>query len=181
MSLAPYLTFSPSVQPFANQPVLRRLINHAIDRAIREILPPVVERSVTIASIAAKELVTKDFALEGDELKMRKASHLMVQSLAGSLASVTCREPLRISIIQHFRTLLAQNGYSEQSIPDHILQTVINDNLDLACSILEKTAAEKSIAEIDEILGPAFIARKRHREVSLWFFLFLATYRSTLL
>ncbi|SYW78295.1 related to CDC39 - transcriptional regulator protein [Ustilago bromivora] len=37
----------------------------AIDRAIREIIAPVIERSVTIASISARKLVTKDFAMEG--------------------------------------------------------------------------------------------------------------------
>lgn len=44
----------------------------AVDRAIREIIQPVVERSVTIACITSKELVQKDFAMEADENKMRK-------------------------------------------------------------------------------------------------------------
>jgi CCR4-NOT transcription complex subunit 1 len=44
---------------------------------------PVVERSVTIAGIATRELILKDFALEPNEDKMRKAAHLMVQNLAG--------------------------------------------------------------------------------------------------
>lgn len=42
-----------------------------------------VERSVAIATIASRELVLKDFALEGNDEKMRKAAHLMVQSLSG--------------------------------------------------------------------------------------------------
>jgi len=39
---------------------------------------------------------------------MRKAAHLMVSSLAGSLALVTCKEPLRVSIGNHVRSLLQQ-------------------------------------------------------------------------
>jgi CCR4-NOT transcription complex subunit 1 len=36
--------------------------------------------------------------MESDEAKMRKAGQLMVANLAGSLALVTCREPLRASV-----------------------------------------------------------------------------------
>jgi CCR4-NOT transcription complex subunit 1 len=38
---------------------------------------------------------------------------MMAQSLAGSLASVTCREPLRVNIIQNIITGMLQNGYTE--------------------------------------------------------------------
>jgi len=53
----------------------------------------VVERSVTIAGISTKELVTKDFATEPNEETLRQAAHRMAQKLAGSLALVTCKEP----------------------------------------------------------------------------------------
>lgn len=82
-NLASFITFNPSLPIFQAQPSLKRIAHFAIDRAIREIIGPVVERSVTIAGIATRELVVKDFALEPDENKMRKAAHLMVQSLAG--------------------------------------------------------------------------------------------------
>ena len=39
---------------------------------------------------------------------MRKAAHLMVGSRAGSLALVTCRDPLRTSLTNRLRSLLAQ-------------------------------------------------------------------------
>jgi len=71
-----------------------------------QIIAPVVERSVTIACIASRELVLKDFAMEPDEQKMRSAGHQIVMTLAGSLALVTCKEPLRVSIAHHLRTLL---------------------------------------------------------------------------
>ena len=102
--------------PLANSisaDVLRKTVPIAVDRAIREIIQPgesiqrgatlsppasyanvfaVVERSVSIACITTKSIVTKDFAMESDENKMRKAAQLMVANLAGSLALVTCRE-----------------------------------------------------------------------------------------
>lgn len=75
-NLASYVTINPSLEAFATQPhlkdVLKRVVPVAVDRAIREIIQPVVERSVTIACITSKELVQKDFAMESDENKMRK-------------------------------------------------------------------------------------------------------------
>lgn len=69
-----------------------------MDNSIVEILPPVVDRSVTIALITTRELVLKDFAFDGDHVKVINAADLIVQNLAGSLALVTCREPLRMSL-----------------------------------------------------------------------------------
>ena len=37
---------------------------------------------------------------------MRKAAHLMVASLAGSLALVTCKDPLRVSLTNSLRSIL---------------------------------------------------------------------------
>lgn len=44
----------------------------AVERAILEILSPVVERSVTIACYTTQELLVKDFAMDPDEGRMRK-------------------------------------------------------------------------------------------------------------
>lgn len=75
-NLASYVTINPTLEVFATQPhlkdVLKRVVPVAVDRAIREIIQPVVERSVTIACITSKELVQKDFAMESDENRMRK-------------------------------------------------------------------------------------------------------------
>lgn len=86
-NLASYIVFSPQVTIFTQQPALKRLVHIAISRAIQEIIGPVVERSVTIAAISTRELIVKDFALESDETKMRKAAHLMAQNLAGLYTS----------------------------------------------------------------------------------------------
>lgn len=113
LSLPGNLTFNAGIPYIAANPTLKRAVLLAIDRAIREIIVPVVERSVTIAGITTKELTQKDFATEGDEHKLRANAELMVQSLAGSLALVTCKEPLRLSIIQHLKTTFIQSGFAE--------------------------------------------------------------------
>ena len=53
-------------------PQLKRIVPPAVERAILEILSPVVERSVTIACYTTVELLVKDFATDPDETRMRK-------------------------------------------------------------------------------------------------------------
>lgn len=82
---------------------MKVIVGKAVDSSIVEILPPVVDRSVTIALITTKELVLKDFAYDGDDKKILKAADLIVQNLAGSLALVTCREPLKMSLTTNLK------------------------------------------------------------------------------
>lgn len=152
------------INSLIQHPALKGILRNAISRAIGEIIGPVVERSVTIASISTSELIQKDFATEGDENKMRNAAHNLVRHLAGSLAHVTCKDPLRMSMTNNIRALLVQNGYNEQSVSDQTVTMCVNDNIDLACTIIEKTAQDRAIPEIEESLAHAFQARKQHRE-----------------
>ena len=185
-NLASYVTINPSlaslfqqltstgVSSTVNNAALKKSVPIAVDRAIREIIQPVVERSVSIACITAKEIVTKDFAMESDENKMRKAAQLMVANLAGSLALVTCREPLRVSVSTHLRQLLTSNGSNdggklqlseqEQNVIDQCVSICSQDNLELGCMLIEKAATEKAVRDMDEALAPALNTRKKHRE-----------------
>ena len=178
-----YVTINPSLTALMQQAqgtslaatmsaaALTRTISLALDRAIREIIQPVVERSVTIACITTKEIVTKDFATEGDDNKMHKAAQLMVASLAGSLALVTCRDPLRSSISTHLRQLLtnAAGGTEkfseqEQSTIEQCVAIVATDNMELGCKLIETAATEKAVRDIDEALAQGLSARRKHRE-----------------
>lgn len=68
---------------------------------------------MTIAGISTRELVTKDFATEPNEDKLKKAGLLMAQKLAGSLAMVTCKEPMRTNLSTHLRQSLNHEGFNE--------------------------------------------------------------------
>ncbi|RCH97685.1 hypothetical protein CU097_012135 [Rhizopus azygosporus] len=162
-NLGPYLTFNSQIVLYAAQPNSKRWTLQAIKQSIFDIIGPVVERSVAIASVSTRELILKDFAMESDENKMRKAAHLMARSLAGSLAMVTCKEPLRASMINHLRNTFVSNGLSEVAAEQAAALTA-SDNLDLVCTVIEKTAMEKVIVEVDEILLNAYASRKKHRE-----------------
>ena len=161
-NLASYVTINPAITLFQLNSNLKRAVPVAVDRAIREVIHPVVERSVTIACITSRELMLKDFAMEGDENKMRKAAHLMVSNLAGSLALVTCKEPLRVSIGNHLRSILSSS--SEQQHIEQVVQVCSSENLELGCMLIEKAATEKAMRDIDEALGSAYTTRRRHRE-----------------
>ncbi|KAI8598126.1 CCR4-Not complex component, Not1-domain-containing protein [Dissophora ornata] len=177
-SLAAFVTFNPPAF-FNERPALKRLVHLAIDRAIKEIVAPVVDRSVTIAGISTREMIMKDFAMEPNEEKMRKAAHLMVQNLAGSLALVTCKEPLRVSMVNIIRTLFLQNGFTEQTLPEQSILMTVNENLDLATSVIEKAAIEKAIPEIEESLATSFSNRKKQRERTGQPYYDMATYQAS--
>jgi CCR4-NOT transcription complex subunit 1 len=115
-----YVVVHPQLQPYIDRLALKRLLPIALDRAICEIIAPVVERSVTIACMTTFELVTKDYAVDPDETRLRAAAQAMVSSLAGSLALVTCKEPLRVSLNNQLRTMLQQ----QQLAPDFLEQAV---------------------------------------------------------
>lgn len=163
VNLSPYLTFNSQIVMYTTQPNSKRWALQAIKQSIFDIIGPVVERSVAIASVSTRELILKDFAVESDENKMRKAAHLMAGSLAGSLAMVTCKEPLRASMIDHLRNIFIANGLGEIAAEQAATMTA-TDNLDLVCTVIEKTAMEKVIAEVDDILIIAYTNRKKHRE-----------------
>ena len=162
-NLASYVVINSGLTLFTQQPQLKRIVPIAIDRAIREIISPVVERSVTISCVTTRELMLKDFAMEPDEQRMRKAAQLMVQNLAGSLALVTCKEPLRVACGNHMRSLMQQAAIDPQLL-EQVTQVCSSDNLELGCTLIEKAATEKAVRDIEEALAPAFAIRRKHRE-----------------
>lgn len=115
-NLAPYIAFNPQITLYSTQPAAKRLVLQAFTDSIREIIGPVVERAVAIAVVSTRDLVSKDFVMEMDENKMRKAAHMMSQNLAASLAMVTSKEPLRLSIVSNLRTIFLAHGLNDVSL-----------------------------------------------------------------
>ncbi|KAJ5918931.1 CCR4-Not complex component N.t1.c1 C-terminal [Penicillium verhagenii] len=159
-SLDKILVLPPSASGMVDPIILRTIVTSAVERAIAEIITPVVERSVTIASISTVQLVSKDFAMEPDEEKVRHAAGIMARQLAGSLALVTCKEPLKVSMTNYIRMI--QQEVSDQPMPEGLVLMCVNDNLDAACGIVEKAAEEKSLPEIEKMIEPQLEARRRH-------------------
>ena len=108
---------------------LKVIITKAIDDSIQEIVEPVIDRAVKIAIVTTKQLIMKDFAYEGDVDRFQNSSYNVVKRLAGPLAQITCREPLKASMNRTLKTYLGQNIKDENEL-EHIISKAIPDNLD---------------------------------------------------
>ncbi|PSN71891.1 Not1-domain-containing protein [Corynespora cassiicola Philippines] len=155
------LVYPPSGNSVVPPATLKKIFLTAVQQAIQEIIAPVVERSVTIAAISTSQLISKDFAMEPDEEKMRNAAHTVVKSLSGALALVTCKEPLRMSIQNNIRVMA--RDLPEQALPEGHVLMFVNDNLDLVCSTVEQAAEVSSLAEIDMQIEESLRIRRMFR------------------
>nr|VDD41256.1 unnamed protein product [Brassica oleracea] len=158
-----HVVINQKLSGFAMHFPFHRVVPLAMDRALKEIVSGIVQRSVCIACQTTKELVLKDYTLEPDETRIYNAAHLMVASLAGSLAHVTCKEPLRTSISCHLRNSLQGMNIKNEAL-EQIVQLVTNDNLDLGCAAIEQAATEKAIQTIDADIDQQLLLRKKHRD-----------------
>ncbi|XP_021677934.2 uncharacterized protein LOC110663040 isoform X2 [Hevea brasiliensis] len=146
----------------------QRVVPIVMDRAIKEIVSSIVQRSVSIATQTTKDLVLKDYAMESDETRIYNAAHLMVASLAGSLAHVTCKEPLRTSISTQLRNSLQGLSIASELL-EHAVLLATNDNLDLGCAIIEQAATDKAIQTIDGEIAQQLSLRRKHRDGPTFF------------
>ncbi len=163
-NFAQYVAISPSLGLFQASPNLKPLLPIAIDRALKDIIQPVVERSCAIASLTTRELTLKDFANEPNVAKIRKAAQQMVQQLAGSLALVTCKEPLRVSMGNHVRSILTSAVGTDPALIDQTAHVICAANLEMGCAIIERAAKEKAVRDLNEVIGPAFSSIRRQQQ-----------------
>ena len=124
-------------------------IKKAIDSSVSGILKPVIERSVTIALITTREIVLKDFALDPNGNKLLEAANQMVQCLAGSLAMVTCREPLRMSMTNQLKETLKRYDLPQKEL-EQIVKAISNENLDIGSTYIQKSVINKAKQRVSE-------------------------------
>jgi CCR4-NOT transcription complex subunit 1 len=162
-NLARHVRINPQITLFQIQPTLKKYVPIAVERAVQDIMHPVVERSVTIACVTTRELVLKDFALDPDSKKLQRAAQVMVQNLASSLALVTCKEPLRASIAAVLWPAFQPHS-TDTVLIEQAITMICNDNIELATSMIERAATKKAQHDIEEALLPAFQLRTQWAE-----------------
>ncbi|XP_020538535.1 CCR4-NOT transcription complex subunit 1 isoform X2 [Jatropha curcas] len=162
-NIGTHVVINPKLNSWGLHLHFQRVVPIVMDRAIKEIVSGIVQRSVSIATQTTKELVLKDYAMESDETRIYNAAHLMVASLAGSLAHVTCKEPLRTSISTQLRSSLQGLSIASELL-EHAVQLATNDNLDLGCAIIEQAATDKAIQTIDGEIAQQLSLRRKHRD-----------------
>ncbi|XP_055707339.1 CCR4-NOT transcription complex subunit 1 isoform X2 [Phlebotomus papatasi] len=159
------MTISPNILLLHTQPHLKALVRTAIERTLTDWMTPVVERSVKIATTTCEQIIRKDFALDGDENRMRTAAHYMIRNLSAGMAMITCREQLLLTITTNIKSAFnAAVTPQQKEIVDAAATQLASDNMELACAIIQKTTVEKAIPEIDKRLANDYEIRKVTRQ-----------------
>ncbi|MFS8026792.1 putative CCR4-Not complex component, Not1, MIF4G-like domain superfamily [Helianthus anomalus] len=141
------------------------LLPMAMNKAIEELVSTVVERSVSIASETAIELVLKEYINDPDEIYIDNVSSLMVAYLAGSLSSVTCKEPLRVLTSTHLRNSTRGLNVPTEFLED-AMKCVIDENLHFGWASIEKNATEKGLSTVKREITRQLSIRKKQKEDS---------------
>ncbi|KAM9510034.1 CCR4-NOT transcription complex subunit 1-like isoform 1-T1 [Guaruba guarouba] len=166
--LAPHITLNPTILLFQAHPHLKQCVRQAIERAVQELVHPVVDRSIKIAMTTCEQIVRKDFALDSEESRMRVAAHHMMRNLTAGMAMITCREPLLMSIATNlknsFATALRAASPQQRDMIEQATAQIAQDNCELACCFIQKTAVEKAGPEMDKRLATEFELRKHARQ-----------------
>lgn len=166
--LAPHIALNPTIPLFQTHPQLKQCVRQAIERAVQELVHPVVDRSIKIAMTTCEQIVRKDFALDSEESRMRVAAHHMMRNLTAGMAMITCREPLLISIATNlknsFATALRAASPQQREMMEQAAAQLAQDNCELACCFIQKTAVEKAGPEMDKRLATEFELRKHARQ-----------------
>ncbi|XP_067853724.1 CCR4-NOT transcription complex subunit 1 isoform X1 [Heptranchias perlo] len=167
-ALAPHVTVNPNIPLFQAHPQLKSYVRQAIERAVQELVHPVVDRSIKIAMTTCEQIVRKDFALDSEESRMRVAAHHMMRNLTAGMAMITCREPLLMSIAtnlkNNFATALRAASPQQREMMEQAAAQIAQDNCELACCFIQKTAVEKAGPEMDKRLATEFELRKHARQ-----------------
>jgi CCR4-NOT transcription complex subunit 1 len=116
-----------------------KIMDTALDKAIKEILCPVVEKSVGTAIQNTKKLILKDYALESDNNTIKSSVHSIARTIAGNLAYANCKEPLCVALTDHLQSQI-QTLTSNNKTIKQLIDVLINDNLDLGCRIIKSVA-----------------------------------------
>lgn len=154
------LNIPPTNEMVVSNSRLRDIVHTAFNKALQDIIQPVVDRSVTIAAISTQQMIHKDFATEPDDSRVRNCAISMVKATAGSLALVTSKEPLRANFTNYMRQL---SGDIAGGLPEGTIIMCVNSNLDLASSVIEEAAERRAVPEIEDMIEPELEARRRHR------------------
>jgi CCR4-NOT transcription complex subunit 1 len=157
--------------PDIEKSFLETLANTGIMQAMKDIRDPVIRRVIPITLITTRLLILKDFALEPDPEKLKEAAISTSTSVAGMLAQITCKEPLKHQLARSLKDLVLQSEDSHLTeLSDEerkeLAEMIIRENLDIGCkriqSEIQKEALDGILKE-DSILE-AIHLRQRAKE-----------------
>uniref|UniRef100_A0A1I7SU78 Ubiquitinyl hydrolase 1 n=2 Tax=Bursaphelenchus xylophilus TaxID=6326 RepID=A0A1I7SU78_BURXY len=145
---------------------LKAMIRHAVSHAVREMVGGITDRAIAVAVTATEALVKKDFALNPDELQMRRAAQQMMRNMTAGMAMISCRDPLLQAMQAYLRNLLAQNN-QQIDLPktaEEILTASTEATIECATNYVVKCACEKGLREIDRRMEKEYMTRRLCRQ-----------------
>lgn len=97
-SVLSHVTVNSQVPLLQAHPHLKQFVRPAVDKAITELLTPIVDRSVKYTVNACESLIKKDFALDPDENRMKHGAHHMMRYLTAGMAMITSRDHIFVAV-----------------------------------------------------------------------------------
>lgn len=165
-SLNNLITIQPNLGVFNLQPNLKSAVRPAIELAISEWLPSILEKSLKICLPTVEQIIKKDFALDSDESHMQRAAHCLVRHLVSYMTMILCRDPEQVeqSLTTNLKVALTRacpTLRKEQA--EHTAVLITQDNLELARAFIIKTTIERALSDIDKLLQNEYELRRNAR------------------
>ncbi|KAJ3870825.1 hypothetical protein F5051DRAFT_447074 [Lentinula edodes] len=136
-------------QRLARDPYLAERSRDGIDKGEGEVFRSFdFIRFVDLLAVPIVSSSTKEFGAQ--------AQVVIEQELAGSLALVTCKEPLKSNFTLHIRQFLAENSFTDIPQNNAVISILVSDNLQFTCTAIEKAAIERAVADVDEGFATAY-------------------------
>lgn len=130
---------------------LTEILAASLQYAIHEILESVEVRAINISFATSKELVKKDFFFEKDPKAYRLGFVNSVKALTGSLAKVTCKEPLRTKLIDYLKHNFQKYNIDPDTIDDLIINISSHPSmLEIGCYFIQEFVVKNAIEKIDK-------------------------------
>lgn len=117
-TLLQHIAVNAQLPLFQSHSNLKQFVRPAVEKAIQDLLHPVVDRSIKYTVGACESIIKKDFALDPEENRMRIGAHHMMRYLTAGMAMITSRDHIFIAISSNlkstFVTALSNRGASQQ-------------------------------------------------------------------
>lgn len=166
VSFSSLISFQSVANLFALQPNLKSAVRPAIEQAMAEWLPSIMEKSLKICLPTVEQIIKKDFALDSDENHMQRAAHCLVRHLVSYMAMILCRDPEQVeqSLANNLKVGLARACPSlRKEQAEQAAAMITADNLELARAFIIKTTIERALVDIDKLLQTDYEVRRAAR------------------
>ena len=160
------ISIQSNIPLFSLQPNLKAAVRPAIELAISEWLPGILEKSLKICLPTVDHIIKKDFALVPDEAHMQRAARYLVRHLVSYMAMILCRDPEQVesSLTTNLKMAFTKTcPILRKDQVEHAALMIAADNLDLARAFIIKTAVERATADIDNLLQIEYERRRLAR------------------